>query len=121
MHRDFKLANLFMHDDFLVIADFGFVKKGLEMGETYVGTPNNMAPEILEGSSYTYLVDLWAVGVSFFYLLFGKYPFDGVNRWSLLADIKKKSGSNLEINREINNISKICENFLKKILTYDTN
>ena len=72
MHRDFKLANLLMHDNFLLIGDFGLVKKGQEMCKTQVGTPEYNAPEILEGKVYTYIVDLWAVGVSFFYLLFGK-------------------------------------------------
>lgn len=28
LHRDFKLANLFIHNDVLVIGDFGFAKSG---------------------------------------------------------------------------------------------
>ena len=31
LHWDFKLANLFVHDETLVIGDFGFAKSGFEM------------------------------------------------------------------------------------------
>lgn len=35
-----------------------------------------MAPELLDQSdSYTSKVDLWAIGVIYYYLIFGKYPF----------------------------------------------
>ena len=31
LHRDFKLANIFVNDETLVIGDFGFAKKGADM------------------------------------------------------------------------------------------
>jgi len=34
MHRDFKLANLFVNDDTIIIGDFGFAKSGFEMAQT---------------------------------------------------------------------------------------
>lgn len=49
MHRDFKLANLFLHDDTVVIGDFGFAKSGFEMAQTKLGTPITMAPEVHKG------------------------------------------------------------------------
>ena len=39
MHRDFKLANIFLNDDTVVIGDFGFAKSGSEMASTKLGTP----------------------------------------------------------------------------------
>lgn len=46
MHRDFKLANIFMHNDTIVVGDFGFAKAGFEMAQTKLGTPVTMAPEL---------------------------------------------------------------------------
>lgn len=46
MHRDFKLANILMHDGEIKIADFGFSKllTTEEYAETMLGSPLNMAP-----------------------------------------------------------------------------
>lgn len=46
-----------------------------------------MAPEILESVPYGQEVDIWSLGVLFFYLLFGEFPFKGIN---LLDDIHSK-------------------------------
>merc|ERR550514_53642 len=90
------------------------------MTQTQCGTPMYMAPEVFEGKEYTNLADLWSVGVSAYELLFGKFPFNAMSQPLLLADIKKKHGPNLEIDRSTNNISKACEDLLRRILTYDT-
>lgn len=50
MHRDFKLANIFLHDETLVIGDFGFARAGYEMAQTNLGTPLTKAPELNVGS-----------------------------------------------------------------------
>ena len=119
MHRDFKVDNLFMHDDTVIIADLGFAKAGREMTGTQCGTPMYMAPEIFAGKKYTNLADLWSVGVSFYELLFGKYPFNGMSQGELINDIHKRQGHNLVIDRSINNISPECEDLVKSILTED--
>lgn len=46
-----------------------------------------MAPEILDNKSYTRSVDLWALGVLFYFMLFAEYPFGGMN---IKDDITKK-------------------------------
>lgn len=46
IHRDFKLANIFLHNGQIVIGDFGFAKAGYEMAHTKLGTPVTMAPEL---------------------------------------------------------------------------
>lgn len=55
MHRDFKMANIFLHNDTVVIGDFGFAKSGFEMAQTKLGTPVYMAPEIHKGEVKTSL------------------------------------------------------------------
>jgi serine/threonine protein kinase len=69
MHRDFKLANIFLHEGEAVIGDFGFAKSGAEMASTRLGTPYNMAPEILlskGNTQYTNKTDLWSIGVVYY-------------------------------------------------------
>lgn len=77
MHRDFKLANVFLHEDKVVIGDFGFAKSGEDVATTKLGSPITMAPELLLGGSrvsYTNKADLWSVGVCFYWLIFGRPP-----------------------------------------------
>ncbi len=117
LHRDFKLANLFINDETLIIGDFGFAKSGQEMAETKLGTPLTMAYEILtandENSSYTSKADLWSVGVVYYQMLFGQTPFFGFTMPDLIKDIKKKVG-NLPFPKPISNESKDLINRLLK-------
>jgi serine/threonine-protein kinase ULK/ATG1 len=74
MHRDFKLANILMHDGEIKIADFGFSKllgNNEEFTETMLGSPLNMAPEVLGGRKYDTKADIWSLGTCFYELLFG--------------------------------------------------
>lgn len=76
MHRDFKLANVLKHDGVIKIADFGFAKllgSEDEQAETILGSPLNMAPEILDHKAYNSKADIWSIGISFYEMLFGKY------------------------------------------------
>ena len=40
-----------------------------------VGTPNYMAPEILNGESYNFKCDLWSLGVIIYILYFRELPY----------------------------------------------
>jgi serine/threonine protein kinase len=92
MHRDFKLPNLLLHDRVCKIADLGFAKKihAQELTATILGTAITMAPEILECKSYGMKADIWSLGVVFYQMLTGKYPYDGNNRQRLLLTILKQ-------------------------------
>lgn len=37
MHRDVKLANIFLQDDKVIIGDFGFAKSGVDITTTKLG------------------------------------------------------------------------------------
>lgn len=102
IHRDVKLENIFLHGKMVVIGDFGFAVKGAK-NNVKLGTPQTMAPEILTEKEIDYdsKVDLWSIGVIFYQLLFGVYPFVGVSYKEILREIKKKSGLNLEFPKEI--------------------
>lgn len=58
IHRDLKLGNLFLSDKMEIkLGDFGLattVEYDGERKRTICGTPNYIAPEILEGSKLLY-------------------------------------------------------------------
>lgn len=81
IHRDLKLGNLFLNDKMeLKLGDFGLATKLDFDGEkkhTICGTPNYIAPEILDGKcGHSYEVDVWSLGVIIYTLLIGKPPFE---------------------------------------------
>lgn len=81
IHRDLKLGNLFLSDKMEIkIGDFGLATKLEFDGErkrTICGTPNYIAPEVLDGKvGHSYEVDVWSLGVILYTLLVGKPPFE---------------------------------------------
>ncbi|EGR33763.1 protein kinase domain protein, partial [Ichthyophthirius multifiliis] len=64
----------------LKLGDFGLATKlenDQEKKTTICGTPNYIAPEILEGKEgHSYEVDIWSLGVIIYTLLIGKPPFE---------------------------------------------
>ena len=76
-----KLGNLFLNEKMEIkLGDFGLATKLEFEGEkkrTICGTPNYIAPEILEGKTgHSYEVDIWSLGVIIYTLLIGKPPFE---------------------------------------------
>ena len=57
------------------ICDLGFAREAEENAETFCGTTYYMAPEIYAKKKYDNKVDVWALGVLLFNMLFGGHPF----------------------------------------------
>ena len=81
IHRDLKLGNLFIDSNMKVkVGDFGLATHLThpdERRKTICGTPNYIAPEILEGKvGHSFEVDIWSTGVILYTLLIGKPPFE---------------------------------------------
>ncbi|KAL9111366.1 MAG: hypothetical protein Q9227_004243 [Pyrenula ochraceoflavens] len=82
LHRDLKIGNLFLdkHMD-VKIGDFGLAAISLpgdKRRQTLCGTPNYIAPEILDkdrSKGHDHQVDTWAIGIICFALLTGSPPF----------------------------------------------
>jgi serine/threonine protein kinase len=75
VHRDLKSHNVLRsHDGKLKVCDFGLVK----VRNTQAGTPAYMAPELLEGKSFSKSVDVYAFAVLFNEIMDGEIPFNGV-------------------------------------------
>ena len=111
IHRDIKPSNIMVDENgYLKIIDFGAAKEiDKNFTNTVIGTPFFMAPEVLNGSPYSFSCDYFSIGVVLFYLYYGKYPFGhGVNdAFKIYKEIlnKKLSFDGLEKqNTELNNL-----------------
>ncbi|XP_078039117.1 protein kinase C iota type isoform X1 [Augochlora pura] len=80
IYRDLKLDNVLLdHEGHVKLTDYGMCKEGVREGDTtstFCGTPNYIAPEILQGDDYSFSVDWWALGVLLYEMLAGRSPFD---------------------------------------------
>ncbi|XP_013386116.1 serine/threonine-protein kinase Chk2 [Lingula anatina] len=88
-HRDLKPENILLATDenetLVKVTDFGLSKfvDANTMMKTFCGTPNYLAPEILETQGhgkYTNAIDCWSLGVILFICLVGYPPFGDVNK-----------------------------------------
>ncbi|XP_003423929.1 RAC-alpha serine/threonine-protein kinase [Nasonia vitripennis] len=79
IYRDLKLENLLLDKDgHIKIADFGLCKEDITYGrttKTFCGTPEYLAPEVLEDNDYGRAVDWWGVGVVMYEMICGRLPF----------------------------------------------
>lgn len=120
IHRDLKLGNLFLNDKLEIkVGDFGLAAKLSFEGEkrkTICGTPNYIAPEILEGKTgHSYEVDIWSLGVIIYAMLIGKPPFETPEVKTTYRKIKMNNYSfpdNVQI-------SDAAKSLISKILVQD--
>ena len=98
IHRDLKLANLFLSENMeLKLGDFGLATKIDFDGErkrSLCGTPNYIAPEVLDGKTgHSFEVDIWGIGIIIYVLLIGKLPFETNNKKETYKRIRLKNYS----------------------------
>ena len=117
VHRDIKLENLMLDSrGYIRLVDFGFAKE-LKVGEktyTFCGTPTYLAPELILHEGHALEVDLWAIGIVSYEMLFGHAPFQGSNESALFSAIVKdqpKFGKQ--------GVSRDAEDFIRKLLSKD--
>jgi len=54
---------------------------------SFVGTEEYIAPEVIKGCGHTSAVDWWTLGILIYEMLYGMTPFKGKNRNATFANI----------------------------------
>lgn len=76
-YRDLKPENILLDaEGHIKLVDFGFAKQ-VDNRETYTlcGTPEYLAPEVIQNSGHGLAVDWWALGILIYEFLVGQPPF----------------------------------------------
>ena len=76
IHRDLKPENLLMFEGEKVkVTDFGWSAESEEIRNTFCGTQEYLAPEMIKGTGHDAKLDIWTLGVLLFEMVHGKTPF----------------------------------------------
>eukprot|EP00040_Diaphanoeca_grandis_P004450 m.28785 g.28785 ORF g.28785 m.28785 type:complete len:529 (-) comp15985_c0_seq1:695-2281(-) len=93
VYRDLKPENILLQNDgHVVLTDFGLCKESIQGDErtnTFCGTIEYMAPEILNREGHGVEVDWWSLGALLFDMCTGTPPFVGSNRKKTMDKITK--------------------------------
>ncbi|XDB67236.1 hypothetical protein AB1E18_019597 [Capra hircus] len=78
VYRDLKPENILLdRDGHVKLTDFGFAKKLVDKTWTLCGTPEYLAPEVIQSKGHGRAVDWWALGILIFEMLSGSSTRDG--------------------------------------------
>uniref|UniRef100_A0A1I8H547 Serine/threonine-protein kinase PLK n=1 Tax=Macrostomum lignano TaxID=282301 RepID=A0A1I8H547_9PLAT len=95
IHRDLKLGNVFLNSKLWVkIGDFGLatqVNRDGEQKKTMCGTPNYLAPEVLNKQGHSFEVDVWSLGCILYTLVVGRPPFESPSLKETYVRIKNNN------------------------------
>nr|AML78093.1 putative LOV domain-containing protein [Ardisia humilis] len=120
VYRDLKPENLLLQEDgHIVLTDFDlsfltsckpqvikypprkkrrskstppptFVAEPVTQSNSFVGTEEYIAPEIITGAGHSSAIDWWALGILLYEMLYGRTPFRGKNRQKTFSNILHK-------------------------------
>ncbi|KAI1889548.1 hypothetical protein AGOR_G00164000 [Albula goreensis] len=124
-HFDLKPENIMLLDKNLPLPrikliDFGLahrIQEGTEFKNIF-GTPEFVAPEIVNYEPLGLEADMWSIGVITYILLSGASPFLGDTKQETLANI---SAMNYEFDEEFfSHTSELAKSFIRQLLEKDT-
>lgn len=84
---------------------------------SFVGTEEYIAPEVIRGNGHTAAVDWWTLGILLYEMLYGFTPFKGEDAKQTFVNVLKK-----DITFPNNNgVSRTCKDLIKKLLIKQEN
>lgn len=121
LHRDLKPENVLCIRSRYVLADFGWSNIDNNLRNTFCGTPDYLAPEMINGKGHNDRLDIWTVGVLMYELLVGRPPFsckEKIANKRLYQKIIEKNilEMNFEIPPDLSSEAVAC---LRKLLSVD--
>ncbi|KAL2069632.1 hypothetical protein VTL71DRAFT_14311 [Oculimacula yallundae] len=87
---------------------------------SFVGTEEYIAPEVIKGCGHTSAVDWWTLGILIYEMLYGTTPFKGKNRNATFANILRDDVPFPE-HSGTPQISNLCKSLIRKLLIKDEN
>lgn len=118
IYRDMKPENVLMDEfGYVCLTDFGMAKvlKQNMMANSFCGTPEYLAPEIITGEGHGKQVDWWGLGILMYELMIGIPPFYHQNQnmmFQLIRDSEVRFPSQI-------NLSPEAKDFISKCLIKD--
>mmetsp|Transcript_2060 Transcript_2060/g.2319 ORF Transcript_2060/g.2319 Transcript_2060/m.2319 type:complete len:265 (+) Transcript_2060:799-1593(+) len=92
IYRDIKPENILMGEDgYLNLADFGLAKEmtNRDFTTSFCGTPEYLAPEIIQNKGHHHAVDWWSIGILIYEMIVGFPPFYHSNQQTMYELIEK--------------------------------
>ena len=132
IHRDIKSANIMVNQDYtndskgtpkdsVKLVDFGLsrILGKFEYSDDPYGSLCFKAPELIKHIKYNFKVDIWAVGVTLFYMIYGELPFEKGDKEEIKNSIISEPVSYYSNNiisdfNYINNLSEVDDIYITR-------
>ncbi|RCI06517.1 serine/threonine protein kinase, AGC [Rhizopus stolonifer] len=150
IYRDLKPENILLHESgHLMLSDFDLSKQFLPPSppgifnspnapplvdtrlciaqlrtNSFVGTEEYIAPEVIQGRGHTSNVDWWTLGILVYEMLYGTTPFKGGNRNETFYNVLSKKTefpSAKHKKKQPQAVSNQCKAFVRQLLVKEEN